>query len=143
MDGNKEKNDSPEFLPIDWQLAMREGIEEAFQNYEQFELINASPISVAPDYYDDDREWEELNDAERKFLNDELFRFFGFSPETLIEVDSYNFKAPEHETVKWKGKAKVTVYETKRSKLENMYVHKIERPKVEPEYTIAPKDFRI
>jgi hypothetical protein len=118
-------------------------MEEAFQNYELFELINPAPASIAPEHFDDDRGWMELNDTERKFLNKELFRIFGLREDLLIEVDSYTFESPEGEGVTWKGEAKVTVYETQRSKLENMYVHKIERKNVEDEYTVAPKEFRI
>lgn len=137
------KAQSPEILSLEWKRAMIDGIDDVLQNYELFGQINFAPESITENF--DKRSWPELTDQEREWITTKLFQQFGFDKTNPIEVAKYTFEAPKSEKKppSWEGTASVKVFETQRSKLENMYLHEIQRPNTEVEYIIAPKDFQL
>jgi hypothetical protein len=130
-----------EVLSEEWKDRMSEGVKNTLDNYELFERINFAPLSLIEDF--DDRRWDQLSKEERDWVTSEIFFRYGFNRRNEIVVAEYEFDAPKEKGVTWKGTAKVKVYETHRSKLENMYLHEITRPGAEVEYMIAPKDARL
>ena len=99
------------------------------------------PLHLEEDF--DDRGWHELSEGEREWITEELFKSFGFNRRNEVVVGKYIFDAPQGEGVTWTGTTSVKVFETLRSKLEDMYLHEITRPGTEREYVIAPKDARL
>ncbi len=126
----------------EWQGMMADGVAETLDNFELFdEQINFDPATLISDQ--DDRTWRQLNEKERQWLIDEISRAYGFNRRNEVKLNSYTIEAPKADDVTWKGKAKVNVFETHRTKLSNMAFHEITWPEGDVEIVIAPKDAEI
>jgi hypothetical protein len=140
------EKESPETkISPESELAMHEGIEMAIDNYELFDkLVYFIPASIS--FGEDERIWEELNEAEKGVILDKVFSLLDTDPNTQEAVKEYSVEAPATKdpakTISWKGKGKVKVYETKRSD-EDIFLHEFAAPELETLYFIAPKDFKL
>ena len=134
-----EKPNQTEVIPEEWKDTMRRGIEDAIANYELAEIISFDPFTVSAEA--DPRIWDQVSEAERQWILNDLFYRNSFDKQSDVVVDTYNFESTSEST--WSGQATVKVYQTKRSKLENMYLHEISRPNCPTEYIVAPKEFRL
>lgn len=140
-----EKESQKQKISPEWELTMHEGIEMAIDNYELFDkLVYFTPISVS--FGEDERKWEELNEAEKGVILDKVFSLLDTNPSTQEAVREYSVDAPTTtdptKTISWKGKGEVKVFETKRSG-EDMFLHEFNSPELGILYFIAPKDFEL
>lgn len=132
---------------LDWKQKITEGIEYVFANIELFgEPFNFDPVTIIPWKEEtepfDGRSFGDLNPEEKVWVAREVLRIFAVNLDTYIPVEKYTYKSSED--ANWTGVATVEVLETKRSKLEDIYLHKLNIPDItEPEYIIAGKDFRL
>ncbi len=126
---------------LDWTQSVTEAISYTFENLELYDFqINFDPATILGDK--DSRMLDELSEAERRWINREVFRIYSIRLENCVKKYEYQFSSPEGAS--WKGVAKVRVLDTPRSSLENIYLHEITWPGVvEPGYMIAGKDFRL
>ena len=136
-----EKPQSAEIIPEEWKENMRLGIEDVIANYEIFEMISFDPFSLTA--VSDHRYWDKITDQERKWILDELFYKNSFDRQNNVFIGNYMFTAPDDPETTWKGVATVQIFETKRSKLEGMYLHEISRPGCVIEYIVASREFRF
>ena len=137
-----EQKTSKEGELLEWQDMLRRGVEDVIANYgEVLETIYFDPFTVSAG--EDERTWNDISDQEREWILKELFYKNSFDRQNNIVVGTYSFSAPDDPETTWHGKAVVEVFETKRSKLDNMYLHEIRRPKCPVEYVVAPKGYRL
>lgn len=132
---------------MDWKQKITSGIEDVYENLEMLGVpFNFDPVTIIPWEEEsepfDGRSFGDLNPEEKAWVSGEVLRVFAVNLDTYIPVAKYTYESPDD--ANWTGVATVEVLETMRSKLEDIYLHKLSIPGIyEPEYIIAGKDFQL